>query len=150
MLNEELQSDFEAIYSVTIGFVLIIFFFSLACALSISEIVIAALFHYSISNCTTNLPDQFIWLIVDGSVGIILMILLIITTYRQEIQYYWYLSCTSSLILLFKFCWLITGSVMFWNDCPSTNPSTVNIILWIVLITSYFGIFIRLLLYNKS
>ncbi len=42
--------------------------------------------------------------------------------------------CVSMLISVFNLAWTITGSVMFWRDCPNTTPSNINTFMWIILI----------------
>ena len=77
-------------------------------------------------------------------------------TFLFDINFWLYVEATSSLLMVlnaifmlscsqvfvithiigstFQVAWIIVGGILFWRDCPSIEPQSVNILMWFTLI----------------
>lgn len=40
---------------------------------------------------------------------------------------------------IFRFAWLIVGSIMFFKECPNVSPNSLNDVMWAMLIMGFIG-----------
>lgn len=118
-----------------IGF---IFTFAIIYSFSIVQIVYASIYKNSVCNSPINL-SMSTWLKVSGSVELttitFFLICLILKTKGL-------MMCVLGISQIFSLTWLITGSILFWRDCPNIQPSDLNNLMWATLMIKYTLIFI--------
>jgi hypothetical protein len=129
---------------------LIIFFFKTLIFVSMISYTILEINNaivYQHSECSASMyltvPN---WLFMHGSIGIIL-----IMTY--QFLNIFYSKQISSLFLkfaiLFNFCWIIVGSILFWADCSNIEPKIFNDFVKVTIILNYFVLIINVCNINK-
>jgi hypothetical protein len=101
------------------------------------------------ASVSTNLIDTigiYSWMIAHGVIGIFEVInvsIFVITSFTESdcgIISFGISLLFLILMVLFRFCWLIVGGVMFWRDCPNLYPSQMNDLMWATLIIGFIGL----------
>ena len=124
------ESYFDSAIDYIKKFIYMISILGVLCGVFIAEIVMASLYQFDIT-CYSNILNPNVWLIVNGVAGCIWIFLLLIISqinilannisgtddYDNESLYY--LNFIRIVFSLFRFSWLISGSIMFWRDCPN-------------------------------
>lgn len=118
---------------------------------------------YGVYHRNDNTCDSFLnvsdWLIIKGAstLGSIISFLFLLNFFATRQLLTLGVTCQSSLLtvgsvfsmvlyfasLLFEYAWLVTGSVIFWNDCRHLSPETMKNFLWATLIIGYVSTIFR-------
>lgn len=125
-------------------------YLSMLLPLPIIEIVYGAS-HRSDHGCSSFVGVSD-WLIIDGAAMVFIVFLgLILFGCTNGALVYDSPACAVGAVVsfiffvlcnVFKFAWLIIGSVMFWRDCKDVSPKSVNDLMWASLIIGYVGVWI--------
>ena len=73
--------------------------------------------------------DINVWLYVEATSTLLMVLNAILM-----------LSCSQVFLIThvmgstFQMAWIIVGAILFWRDCPSIEPQSVNILMWFTLI----------------
>lgn len=128
-----------------------IFIFLMVIALPITILVMTASYSNEIkchSNASTPMSslEQNVgiktWLYVAGSVDLVLPTLVIfagILILNSHYDFGTFIILFYPVFMIFKFAWLIVGSVLFWRDCLNLEPSPINGLMWATLIIGLLG-----------
>ncbi|ATZ81093.1 hypothetical protein BMW23_1049 [Bodo saltans virus] len=113
-------------------------------ALPITQLVMQNMYADQM-DCKSFVPPRT-WLIVEGVTSIVNVALLFfiiagaLTQKKVLILAAGIASIPSIFLSMFKFAWLIVGSVMFWRDCSNMNPTQINTLMWCSLIIGYVSL----------
>lgn len=124
-----------AIFSALVVLVVLGLFF----ALPIAEIVMAEKFRGDMS-CPDGIISPYTWMLTEGIVGIfiygMLGLTIILAFQKSDIANGFAVAFVvpTYLLLVFQFCWIIVGAVMFWRDCVDLETHSMNNFYWAVLI----------------
>ena len=117
----------------------------------IYEIVIGSYYNKSISCNTSIIISISNWLIIKGTVTILVMVALSISLFAKKDSF---CNCISIIIFyisnIFAFSWLIIRTIIFWRDCASLLPEIVNTTMWASLIFGYVSVFSSVNLLNND
>lgn len=158
--TSESRTYMEACIGFANNFIYLICILSVLCSIFIAEIIVASVYRLDII-CDGATVEPYTWLLVEGSVGMLWILLLLIMShssvsdgqravYRDDDQKM--LSRVTHLLIIlvsiFRFAWLVVGSVVLWNPvlgCPNLEPKPVDTMIWIAVLSSYIAIFLRLI-----
>ena len=118
-------------------------------SLPIVEIVFGIQYYENLEcQSQINIPI-YLWLIIKGSFTILTIILVgCLYTINNKSMLFVLTNPCLYFLQLFNLVWLILGSIIFWRDCSNLKPESVNILLYVSLISGYISIFGSIL--NKS
>lgn len=95
-----------------------------------------SIFYYHQIKCHTII-SPYLWLIVDSIDNILILIYSFFKIKGEKSKTF---KNQYSIILMFKFAWIIIGAVIFWRDCNNKKITISNITFWVVLIISFIGL----------
>ena len=158
LFSTESRNYLEKISHYVKTFFYYILLLSILCSLFIAEIVVAAVFQSDIICDSPMSVTPLDWLVVDATTGVVWILLLLVTSHRDlldrsgqndDLVFFFYVAYNLSIFVsVFRFAWLVVGSILLWNSqigCGQIEPKSVDTIMWVVLVSSYIAIFLRLL-----
>ena len=89
------------------------------------------------------------WMVVHGAVGLtfafVIPLALIVPVCAGKspddaVKAVMVVNCLLVPLMLFRFCWIIVGAVLFWRDCSRCEPKPVKNLMWAVLILDLLGL----------
>jgi len=91
--------------------------------------------------CDSSIIPIYEWLIIKGILNIIFIILSIIVVISTD-KSLLYCICMPIVILyqFFNFIWVVIGTVIFFRDCPSLEPVSINTLMYFSIIIGYFSV----------